>query len=134
MAEELLRRCEVPPPFPSTRTGIEFQSRKTLRAVAWPGGPGPVSDPCHAELRSRERDAAPSGCAAATLWSVWPARGFSIPRACSDAGAYKAAVRRPFRRAKFSCYLIVLACASFCASLARSTTFVLAPCGRSKNG
>src|SRR5207253_471191 len=40
-----------PPPFPSTRTGTEFQSRKTLRAVARPGGPGPVSDHCHAELR-----------------------------------------------------------------------------------
>src|SRR2546430_11937410 len=43
-----------PPPFPSTRTGTEFQSRKTLRAVARPGGPGPVSDHCHAELRRNQ--------------------------------------------------------------------------------
>jgi hypothetical protein len=35
------------PAFPSTRTGTEFQSRKTLRAVARPGGPGPLL-PCGA--------------------------------------------------------------------------------------
>src|SRR6516164_1317790 len=49
-----------PPSFPSTRTGTEFQSRKTLRAVARPGGPGPVSDHCHAEL-CRNTAAALSG-------------------------------------------------------------------------
>src|SRR2546430_913920 len=49
-----------PPPFPSTRTGTEFQSRKTLRAVARPGG--------------RNRSANKLGHSALSLDHYWPAK------------------------------------------------------------